>query len=423
MLRAHRIALDPTNVQRTGLARAAGVARFAYNWALAHWNDEYAQWTALPEDMRGPKPNQYSVRRDLNAVKRQQFPWMLESTKCAPQEAIIDLGKAFKNAFEGRAEFPVFKKKGRSEESFRVSSGFFAVDGKRIRVPNIGWVRMRERLRWPDARVLSATFSERGGRWFVSLQCEIPDELAAKPPAPKESVAGVDLGVREYATSDGVLIGVPRAYRKSERRLRRAQQSLSRKVGPVRRTGQTASKNWKKQQRKVARLHRRTADTRADWLHKLTDDLASRYAVMGIEGLNVRGMAKNKRLAKSVMDAGFAEFRRQLVYKAADRGGVVVVADRWYPSSKTCSACGAVRAKRLPLSVREWRCSECGTEHHRDINAAVNLRSHAASYAVSACGEFSAADLLDASPVSQATSVKQEPDNVRAHGHVCVGTG
>lgn len=413
MHRAHKIALDPTNVQRTKLSKAAGVSRFAYNWALDHWNTQYAEWKNTPEEERGHSPSWYSVRRDLNAIKREQFPWMLESTKCAPEGAIADLGVAFQNAFAGRAKFPKFKKKGRSAASFRATgfgpTGSFDIKGKRIRVPKIGWVRMREEFRWSDAKILSATFSERAGKWFVSIACEIPDENSTRPPAPDGTVVGVDLGVREYATSDSELIQVPRAYRESERQLRRAQQSLSRKTGPDRRAGQKASSNWKKQQRKVARLHMRTANVRADWLHKLTNDLSSRYAVIGIEDLNVKGMAKNRHLAKSVSDAGFGEFRRQIEYKTAERGGVVVVADRWYPSSKTCSACGTVKTTRLPLSVREWRCSDCGTEHHRDINAAMNLKNLAASSAVTACGEFSTSTQLDFGPAEQVASVKQEP--------------
>jgi len=338
---------------------------------------------------------------------------MLESTKCAPQEAILALGAAYRNAWAGRAQFPRFKKKNRAAVAFRVSVGNFKIDGRRVLVPRIGWVRMREPMRWPDAKLVAATFSERGGRWYVSLQCEVPASSLAKKPASAGAVVGVDIGVREYATSDGDLFEVPRAYRESERRLRRAQQSLSRKVGPDGRAGQKASANWQKQQRKVARIHKRTTDIRADWLHKLTNDLASTYAVVGVEDLNVSGMVKNKCLAKSVLDAGFAEFRRQLNYKTADHGGQVITANRWYPSSRTCSACGVVKTNRLPLSVRKWTCENCGTSHHRDINAAINLRNLAASSAVTACGEFSATDPPRVSVAGQAASAKQEPASKR----------
>lgn len=411
--RSHKIALDPTNKQATALAKAAGTARFAYNWALARWQQQYQVWRdseGLADDERPPKPSQFSLNRELNGIKREQFPWMLESTKCAPQEAIKALGAAFANAWAGRSRFPTFKKKGQSRDSFTVSVGSFAVDGRRIRVPKIGWIRMREDLRWPEAKLIAVTFSRTAGRWFASISCEVPDSVVAKRPAPQGSVVGVDVGVRAYATSDGELIEVPRHYRAAQARLRRAQRSLSRKRGPDRRTGQKASNNYHKQLRKVARIQARTANARADWLHKTTSDLASRYETVVLEDLHIAGMAKNHHLAMSVLDAGLGEFRRQLQYKTADHGGRLILADRWYPSTRTCSTCKAVKAKRLALSIREWRCENCGTSHHRDINAAINLRDLAASSAVTACGELLSSDAL-APPVRQDVSAKQESDS------------
>jgi len=375
MHRVHKVALDLNNVQATYMAKAAGTARFAYNWALAQWKEQYERSRTDPEAI---KPSQLSLRRRLNAVKAEQFGWMLEVTKCAPQEAIIDLGRAFANFFAGRAGFPSFHRKG-ERDSFRLSPGQFAVQGRRLRIPNLGWVKMREDLRWPDARLLSVTISKRRDRWFASVVCDLPDPV--REPRPVAAV-GIDVGTGAYVTSDAKITAVPRAYRKAEAQLRRAQQALSRK--------QRGSKNRARARARVARIHGRTADVRANWLHQLTRDLVDEYSVIGIEDLNVRGMTKNKRLAKSVLDAGFFEFRRQLEYKAPESGAQVVVADRWFPSSKTCNACGA-RTKHLPLQVRSWVC-ECGTSHHRDINAAINLRNNAASSAVSACGEFSAPD-------------------------------
>ncbi|MCL2736273.1 MAG: transposase [Propionibacteriaceae bacterium] len=374
MLRVHKVALDVTNVQATHLSRACGTARFAYNWGLAHWQEQYEAWKTDPAL---PKPSQLSLRRDLNAIKREQFPWMTEVTKCAVQESIIDLGRAFTNFFAGRARYPRFHKKGQSD-SFRVSSGFFRVDGKRLRLPAVGWVRMREVLRWPDTKLVSVTISKHRGRWMAAIACEVPEPVPA--PQQGKSVVGVDVGVREYVTSDGEHIGVPRAYRTAERQLRRAQQALARK--------QKGSHNREKAKAKVARLHGRVGDVRADWLHQTTRRLVDNFAVIGIEDLNVKGMARNHHLATSVADASFYEFRRQLEYKAPEAGATVIAADRWFPSSKTCSSCG-VKTKRLTsLDVREWVCETCGTSHHRDVNAAINLRNHAASSAVSACGEF-----------------------------------
>ena len=419
MLRAHEIALDVNDAQRTGLARAAGCARVAYNWALERWGEQYQKWREWDEAGRvgvAPvKPSEAALRRELNSIKAEQYPWMYASTKCAPQEAIRALGVAFKNFFAGRGRYPVRKRWRTSRRTFTVSSGQFAIDGDRIRVPNIGWVRMRESLRWAEARPVSVTFHERAGRWFASVRCEIPDTEVRKCPAPVGSVIGLDLGVREYATSDGKLVDVPRAYRKNEARLRRAQQALSRRQGPDRRTRTEPSNRWKKQAQRVRRVQARTADIRKDFVHKLTHGLAARYETAVLEDLNVSGMAKNSRLAKSVLDAGFGECRRQIEYKTADRGGRLILADRWFPSSKKCSACGVVRTTRLPLSIRAWKCENCGASHHRDINAAINLKNLAASSAVTARGAFlsSAAAVPDAPP-PQDTAMKRESDIIHA---------
>lgn len=397
MQRAHKIALDPTNVQATGLARAAGTARFAYNWALARWQEQYA---AKKLDPTLPSPSQYSLRRELNGVKREQFPWMLESTKCAPQEAIIALGAAFKNFFAGRAKFPTFKKRGH-HDAFRLSSGQFSIKDRLIRVPNIGWIRMREGLRWGDARPVSVTISKRAGRWFASVQCEVPEAVQSVPAALRSTV-GVDVGVREYVVSDGTRHEVPRHLRVKLRALRRAQQALSRKT--------KGSANRAKARAHVARLHARVADARSDWLHKITTNLAVAHDRIVIEDLNVRGMTRNHHLALSIADASFGEFRRQLEYKTKDHDAELVLADRWFPSSKTCSACGAKTKRTMSLSVRTWTCETCGMQHDRDLNAARNLAAFdpAVSSTVAACGAF-----LTAAPDeplgSPGTSRRDEP--------------
>ncbi|MHC6177057.1 RNA-guided endonuclease InsQ/TnpB family protein [Glutamicibacter endophyticus] len=374
MHRAHKIALDPTNVQATGLTRAAGTARFAYNWALAHWNQQYAARLADPSL---PAPSQYALRRELNRIKRTEFPWMLESTKCAPQEAIIALGVGFKNFFAGRAKHPTFKKKGVSAESFRLSSGQFRIEGKRLRVPNIGWVRMREAVRFENAKLISVTISKRAGHWYASISCDVTDPLVPTVPV---STVGVDLGVREYVVSDGTRHQVPRALRNAQRSLKRAQQSLARTA--------KGSKNRAKARRKVATIHQRVANARHDWIHKLTTGLADAHDRIVIEDLNVSGMMKNHRLALSIADASFGEFRRQLDYKTRDRNTTLIVADRWFPSSKTCSACGAKTTRTMALHVRAWACEACGATHDRDLNAAINLAVYAGSSSVSACGEL-----------------------------------
>lgn len=373
MIIAHKIALSPNNVQATYFARAAGTARFAYNWALAEWKRQYEAWTL---DNSLPKPSQAALRRQLNAIKREQFPWMLEVTKNAPQMAIIQLGDAFKNFFAGRARYPQFRKKG-VHDRFTLTNDQFSIDGSRIRIPNLGWVRMRETLR-VTGKIMSATVSRVADRWFVSIAVDTQNDLPL-PKAENQGAVGVDLGVSALATlSTGETITGHKPHKALLDRLRRLSRSLSRK--------QKGSTNSKKAKSKLAQLHARIANIRADALHKLTSDLTSRFHTIGIEDLNVRGMVKNRRLSRSIADMGFFEFRRQLEYKSLRRGGQVVVAERFFASSKTCSACGH-KLDALPLSAREWACPACGVIHDRDVNAAINLKNLAVSSTVSACGE------------------------------------
>ena len=385
MLRSHKIALDPNHQQATYFAKASGVARFAYNWGLAQWKRQYEA---------GEKPTQASLRRQLNAIKREQFPWMLEVTKNAPQMALIHLGDAFGRFFRGDAKYPAFKKKG-IHDSFTLTNDQFSVSDKRIRIPNLGWVRMREVLRF-SGKILSATISRKADKWFVSITVDTEE---MPPMCENQVIVGVDLGVNRLATlSDGTFVTGAKPHRILLNRLRRLSRSLSRK--------QKGSKNRAKTKLKLAKLHAKVANIRNDELHKLTTRLASQYGVIVIEDLNVKGMMANHRLARAVGDMGFHEFRRQLVYKTAMRGGDLIVADRWFASSKICSKCGT-KQESMPLSIREWTCLECGTHHDRDLNAAKNLMKLAVSSTVTACGE-------DVRPAhTEATSTKQE-FNVKA---------
>ncbi len=372
MLLAHKIALAPNDAQATHLARAAGTARFAYNWALAEWRRQYAAHRADPSL---PKPSQLALRRQLNAVKRERFPWMLDVTKNAPQMAVVQLGRAFENFFAGRAGYPRFRRKG-VHDRFTLTNDQLRIDGARIRIPKLGWVRMREPLRFAG-KIVSATVSRKAGRWFVAV-CVDADDLPHLPEAENQGAVGVDLGVSALAAlSNGEVIAGPKPHRALLARQRRLSRSLARKA--------RGSANYRKAKAKLARLHARIANTRGDALHKLSTDLTRRFHTIGVEDLNVRGMMANRRLARSVADQGFREFRRQLEYKAAMRGGIVAAADRWFASSKTCSRCG-YRLDALPLSARRWTCPACACGHDRDVNAALNLEKYAASSAVSACG-------------------------------------
>lgn len=362
MRRAQRIRLDPTNRQRTYFVRAAGTARFAYNWALAEWDRQ---------SKAGEKPSAYALSRQLTATKRTLFPWMLEVTASAPTRAILQLGDAFQNFFAKRTKHPGFRRKG-ERERFHLCQEDFGVRDRMFRVGRLGWVRMVEPLRFVG-KIQSATISLSGGEWYVSIAVEVPEPA----PAPHQGEAvGVDLGVRQLATlSTGEVVVGPKPHKAALGRLRRLNQSLHRKV--------KGSRNRAKAKLQLSRLHARIRNVRQDALHKLTTDLTRRFSVIGIEDLNVEGM-KATTVARSVSDAGFYEFRRQLEYKAAAVGASVVVADRFFPSSKTCSSCGVVNAD-LGRGDTAWRCV-CGASHDRDLNAALNLRKLAVGSTVTACG-------------------------------------
>jgi putative transposase len=366
---AHKIELKLNNKQRTYFAKAAGVARFAYNWALGEWQKDYAE---------GLKPSDPSLRRKLNSIKREKFPWMLEVTKNAPQMAIIQLGQAFKNFFAKRAAYPKFRKKG-IHDRFTLSNDQFTVNASRIRIPHLGWVRMRESLRF-EGKILSATISRRANKWFVSLNV-----ATVNPPASTENenqvTVGIDLGLTQFATlSTGEMITGPKSHKAKLNRLKRLSKSLSRK--------QKGSANRKKAGAKLAKLHYQIANIRNDAIHKLTTRITHQFSKIVIEDLNVAGMIRNRKLSRSISDMGFYEFRRQLEYKSALKNKQLIVADRWFASSKLCSTC-AMKNSELTLSVREWQCQHCGTNHHRDMNAAKNLEKLAVSFTVSACGASS----------------------------------
>jgi putative transposase len=372
MLLAHKIRLAPNNAQATYFAKAAGTARFAYNWALAQWQELYQ---ASLVDPARPKPNEVALRRELNAIKREQFPWMLEVTKNAPQMAIIQLGQAFDNFFAHRAGYPVFRRKG-IDDRFTITNDQFRVKDKRIRIPKLGWVRMREALRFAG-HILSATVSRVAGHWYASITVDMPDGPPLLP-AEDQGAVGVDLGVTTLATlSNGETFTGPKPLRTLLEKLRRCGRDLSRKV--------KGSRNYAKAKKKLAKLHAQIANLRREYLHQLTTNLTRRFHTIGIEDLNVKGMLGNRTLSRAISDMGFHELRRQLEYKAVWRGGRVVVVDRWYPSSKLCSCCG-YKLDTLDLSVRQWSCQGCGTLHDRDVNAAINLKNLAVSSTVSACG-------------------------------------
>ena len=380
-IRGHIIELTPNNTQATHLKKACGVARFAYNWALAQWKKQYEQDKNYRDECQAKgitidenqlnKPSQGKLRKQLNAIKREQFPFMLEVTKCSPQLAIMQLGDAFKRFFKGESKYPQFRKKGVNDR-FSLSNDQFklkTINNKpHIQIPNLGLVRMTEHLRY-NGKILSAKVFTKGSKWFVSIAVELDD---TQKPLPKTGKSvGLDLGITNLATlSDGTKIQAPKPLKNKLKKLQRLSKSLSRK--------QKGSKNREKVKTKLSRLHDKISCIRKDFTHKLTTQLVKSYDVICIENLNVKGMVKNRKLARSIHDLGFYEFKRQLIYKANQWGKTVKELDRFYPSSKTCSNCGFIMAKEnLTLAVRHWICPSCHANHDRDINASINILNQA----------------------------------------------
>ena len=377
--RAYKTELDLNHAQITACKKHAGAARWAYNWGLRRKQEDYRT--------TGKSPSAIDLHRELNALKQTDVPWMYEVSKCAPQEALRNLDAAFDGFFRraslkrmgkhrGKAGYPRFKSKKRGLGSFRLT-GAIHVFPDAVQLPRLGRLRLKEHDYLPTSgmQVLSATVSERAGHWSVSVLVEHEQEV----PANTGPVVGVDLGIKRLHTA------------------------VTRK--------KKGSQNRKKAARRLGTQYHKVATQRADTLHQFTSRLAKTKSVVVIEDLNVSGMLRNHHLAQAIGDVGWGEFRRQLAYKAAWYGCRVVVADRWFASSKTCSGCGW-GDEQLTLADRTFRCQSCGLILDRDLNAAINLSKLAASSADSqnACGEGSAGGGLR--PAVKLPSVKQEPDTI-----------
>jgi len=384
---AHKIALDPTPSQRVALAKSAGCARVAYNWGLAEWNRQYEAYKA---DNTLPKPKAALIRKQWNSVKHDLYPWMSESPKDANIEALYDLEAAFKALWKGNAKYPRFHVKGRHAPSFGVSNDKFRLERNRVRLPVIGWIKTREALRF-EGKILSGRVTCKAGRWYLSVQVEMPENYA-RPSAPANTAVGVDLGVSALAVlSDGTMFANPRALQQEERRLHRyilsiarKQRAADKKHGGPRKKGEhrEISKRLVRERRRMARTQARVANVRNDALHKITTMIARSFKTVVIEDLAIRnltkackgkGRAAKAGLNRSILAAGLGEFRRQIEYKVPLHGGSVIAAPRFFPSTRTC--CGCNSHKKLSLRDRMFVCGSCGLSVNRDLNAAINLRT------------------------------------------------
>ena len=418
MLLSHRIRIEATPEQRDYFARAAGTARKVWNWALAEWQRQ----TAL-----GQRPDAMKLKKQFNGIKyahpdwldAEGRPWLRTIHRDAHAQPFAHLERAWRRYYEQRqagkkAYSPTFKRKGRCRDSFYIANDKIRFEGKCAVLPRIGKVVLAEFLRF-TGKIMGACVSREADHWYLAVQVKLPEQLA-RLQRQGDGVVGVDLGVSAAAVlSTGEKIAAPRPLRASQRRLRIRSRRHARKLKAAKATvGITGtipkgvrlpvSRNRKKDARALARLHAHITHVRNDFVHKLTTRLCRENQAIAIEDLNVSGMLANHRLAHAIADVGFYEIRRQLQYKAQRYGTILVLADRWYPSSKLCSACGA-HYTALKLSERHWTCA-CGISHDRDVNAAINLQrlatdalvartalpeaSHAATYGTAA-GEVPAA--------------------------------
>lgn len=362
---AYRYELKPSNRQAGLLLKHCGVARFAWNWALARRQELYKT-----KEGKERFTNAISQHRELNAMKKSEHPWMYEVSKCAPQEALRDLDRAYANFYRGQKNHedigkPKFKKKG-VHDSFRLS-GAISLDDNLIQLPRMGKIRTKESTAKFSGRILSATVSRDADRWYCALCVEVK---RAKPQPIIGDIVGIDLGLNSFAViSNGKEYEhkeAPKPLKKRLKKLQRLSRQQSRR--------QKKSQNRKKANLALARCHRRVRNIRKDFLNKLTTELAKTKPVIVIEDLAVKNMVRNRHLARSIVDVGWGEFRRMLEYKTRWYGSNLVVIGRFEPTSKLCSGCGVIN-KELTLNDRTWVCMACGVVHERDENAAKNIRS------------------------------------------------
>ena len=395
-LLAYRYAMDPTASQERALRSQAGAARVAFNWGLARVKANLDQRTAeksygiADTDVTASLSwSLYSLRKDWNAAKDAVAPWWRECSKEAFNTGLDQLARALKNWSESRkgkrkgkpVGFPRFRSRRKARPSIRFTTGAIRCEPGHAVLPRLGRIKLHERTGLGDARVLSASVRFERGRWLVAFTVE--QDVTRPAPTRPDVTAGVDLGIKALATvatdtGESFDVPNPRHLTMSLRKVRRLSRAVSRRQGPDRRTRQEPSNRWRRADTARNRAVGKVADQRRDGIHKLTTGLAATYGTVVVEDLHVAGMVKNRRLARHVADASFARIRRQLEYKTAWHGGTLIVADRWFASSKTCSGCGAVKAK-LALSERTYVCTTCGLALDRDINAATNLARLAGS--------------------------------------------
>lgn len=374
MLRAIKYELRPNATQRSLINRTCGCCRFVYNNALAYIKEN--------------RVSNYDLIRRLPGLK-EEFEWLKEVPSQALQQSIIDLGRAFKNKWNGHNGWPVFHRKGR-RDSYRIPNGC-EVDYTRykVKLAKLGWVKFYKDKPIDQSKIHSYTVSmSPAGRYYISLLYEAPD----RAPLGNGLSIGIDVGIKEFAVcSDGVVFENQKHYHRQLRRLRVLQRTMARRYdrskdiydenGKKIGVREPQSRNWHRAKAAVAKCYEKVRNQRNDYLNKVSSQIASQYSIVCIEDLNVRGMVKNRHLSRAISDCGWSIFKQMLKYKC----DTIIEVDRFFASSQTCHCCGYKNAKIKNLSVRDWTCPECGTHHGRDDNAAKNiLREGLSRYSISA---------------------------------------
>jgi len=373
----YKTELDLNNEQRSKIDMFFGGARFAYNWGLAKRKELY--------EKEKKSTSAISQHKEFNKLKKTEYNWAYSYSKCVFQESLRDLDKAFQNFFRGikkgkKIGYPKFKSKRDSKQSFRLT-GATHITNNTIQLPRLGVLRLKEKDYIPkDDHILSVTVSKQANKYFVSVSIEKELEL---PNNNSDKIIGVDVGIKSLAVdSEGLTFKNPKAYKNRLKKLKREQRWLSRKV--------KGSNNRKKQQKKLSKLHLKISNIRKDNIHKMTTAIVDKQPkAIVIEDLLSSNMIKNHNLAQALSDSSFGEIKRQFEYKTKWNNIQLVLADRFFASSKLCNVCKFKKID-LNLSNREWTCSQCGTRHNRDLNAAINLSKYyntASSAGINASGE------------------------------------
>lgn len=436
-LRAYRFALDPTPRQARYLRSHCGAARVAFNWGLARVKANLGQREAgksygIAGDALTPSISwsMFSLRKEWNTVKDSVAPWWRENSKEAYASGLDNLAKALKTWSDSRGGkrkgprmgFPRFKSRRKSHLSCRFTTGGIRCEPMHAVLPRLGRIKLHEnaasltgKVAAGTARIMAATIRFERGRWFVSFTAEA--ERAPQVPVKPDAVIGADLGIKTLAVlSDGTQIQNPKYLKTAQRKIRRLSRAVSRKQGPYNqaaRTHQPPSNRWAQASAALGKAQGRVAGQRRDAIHKLTTQLARTYGTVAVEDLNIAGMVKNRRLARAIADASFSEIRHQLAYKTERNGGRLIVADRWFASSKTCSGCGAVKTKLL-LSERTYVCIACGLVLDRDENAALNLAKYGEQVIAGSGPEINGRGAGRKTPLAGQVAAKRQSGTARA---------